>query len=329
MICVMFAMSILASRNTDTRAEGKTRATRMSLYPYHHQQPAKHDSPQQKAVKDFEALWVSPTRVGGLDDALRKEIPYTSPNGDTFFMRHRNGFGNMVEELAEVRRRFQLAQVLNRYDEVRDMLRSILTLAGDNTLVRYRVFLGISMAAFRLEVDAGEGSKFARMALEVTPQEEPWKADAYFLLGIAARNEGRFDEALRMCQRAVELDGFFLQAHIATAELSANMLAKERLGTAAKLNETALLLKTLETIVDLIDNRKDFFALGERLTALARASGEVSFAAGYCFFHSREAPRARLYLGRAISDAALPVEIREKARELLSKLPTVDTTAGK
>lgn len=273
------------------------------------QQPAQPVNPWDPIVADqstnddgdirleeaWEQAWVSPDKVQGLSEKGRAMRPAVLPNGDSYFSRHSKG----IKVPANVERQFVLARISNNYIQVKKLLLDI----AESSLppaVRARAYSGISEAAFRSgkASHAPDRALYARKSLEQLSAGTPQRADALFLLAHVAKEEGRSTDALQYIDEAVKLDEHFLMAHSERVELAASLLANGVLSGEQRLFLALSLLKSLETIVELTSEEKDFLSLANHLARSAHAS-EVGFAMGYCLYHAGEYKAASSYLHAA------------------------------
>ena len=299
-------------------AETSAGSRSLLVFPRAGHQP---DDRELGALMDFQNIWDSPTKVKGIDN-VGSEI---SPAGDTYFIRHPNGFSHRMKALPETRRLFQLADISQDYHHKR----ALLLKAGETTddpLIQYRVYIGVARAAFRShDRQALKDRKvFTQLALK-SPVTGPWKSDAHYLKAQVLLGGGKRRPALDQLEESIALDPYYLEAHWAVIRLAAGLLDDPHTREPeSRLQFVTWLLSSLERSMDLTKNRGDFHQIGAELQSGVQGASEVFFAAGYCYYHAGEFDRAVRSLNWSLQKKGISGlsqdEIRKRAVMLLDSM---------
>lgn len=263
----------------------------------------------------------------GVSGKTKGSMDHIKPAGDNYFMRHPGMLADFMQKRPDIVRVFQFARMSNDYTHMKNRLLALSERNDLPRLIRYRAFIGLGRAAFRVHRQA-EPRYFAEKGLELySGSSLPWLSDAYYLLSLSDEAERYGSGALTHIRKALELDESFIEAHWVNVRLSASALGLRNMGREQRLSLLDRLLTSLVAITQLTRNRRDFFELAQELQSRGQ-SAYVDFAAGFCFFHAGDYLQAKQLLNRVAAippdDPALGLVVR-KSRYFLDGMNTMIT----
>ncbi len=194
-------------------------------------------------------------------DALRPEMtdPSRRAAGDTVFMRYRNLWGPIDEPALQLA--FQLAALSGEPARKRALIEPLTQAAAP--LIRFRAQLELARLA-RRGGDFAAAQTAARAALAVAELPEQVRADAWFILGETAREQGRLDEAEAALSAAIAADPGFWDARRLRLEVLAHLLARPRQREAQCLDQTRQMIEDLGALPTLAEDQTQFRDLADR-----------------------------------------------------------------
>ena len=272
----------------------------------------------------WKKIWISDNRVHGLSKK-EKELVAKSiliPLGENYFMRYPNILGEFNENNQEIRRIFQLAALSNDYEHICKLLVDLAERKNIPDLVRYRAYIGLSFTTFRAMGKKGTDTVrgYIKRALDEKIEKEEAYSDAYYLLGICEKFEGNITKALYYQKKAVNLDNSYLLAHWQLIKLISNKLVSKYIKSDDRLDMTAMLLTSIQAIIDLTMRKNDFSRLANELLPISKLSPEVALAVGYCYHHAGEPEKCKNILKTIIEKSfnkKIDKEIDKRARYIL------------
>lgn len=264
------------------------------------------------------------TSYKGVSEKTKGGMDQIKPAGDNYFMRHPGVLADFMIKRPDIVRAFQFARISNDYIQLKKRLLALSEREDLPPLIRYRAFIGLGRAAFRVNRHE-ETRYFAEKALELyAKSSSPWLSDAHYLLSLSDE-AGRYNfGALEHIQKALELDESFIEAHWANVRLLASALGPRhgKMGREQRLSLLDRLLTSLVAITQLTQNRRDFFELAQELQSRGQ-SAYIDFAAGFCFFHVGDYFQAKQNFKRVVAldpnDPALGLVI-QKSRYFLDDM---------
>lgn len=210
------------------------------------------------AIGAWEALWADVEARGV--DALspEKTDPSRRAAGDTAFMRYRNLWGPID---TPTRLAFQLAAISGEPARKRMLIEPLTQ--TETPLIRFRAHLELARLARR-------GGDFAKALASVhAALAEPdvptrIRADAWFILGESALEQGRLQEAESALTTAIAADPGFWDARRLRLEVLAHLLARPRQSDAQCLDHTRRMIEDLGALPTLAEDQTQFRDLADR-----------------------------------------------------------------
>lgn len=259
-------------------------------------------SPDAPRIDDREPIvrWLKNTsekRYIGISNATRGRLERLVPAGDTFFMRYPGFLSNQMAANPETVRLFQMARLVNEYEETKKLLENAGERSNSDVLLKYRACTGISRAAFRSSHPQAvkDRCEYARRAMDLYENDQtghPWLSDALFLMAMCLHDSRRNDRALDLLQKCLMLDESYLEAHwLMVKLLSIKFTSATVISSQFAYRHLGLLLKSLESITQLTRNQRDFHQLADRLRRFA-SSPYIRFVIGYCYLQAGDSDKS-------------------------------------
>ena len=199
-----------------------------------------------------------------------------------------------------VRHQFRVAAISSNPDHKRALLE---TLAQDDDVqVRFRALIEIARVALRSRA-FGEAQRVARAALALAGIERRLRADASFVLGVAALERQELQSAEEALTQAVDRDrgdpGFW-DARWAHLTVVSHQLERHRQRTADCLDRTRWLIEHLAVMPYLAQDRTQFRDIADAFTqSAARPNAASNLVVGLGYLWGGDRTRARTALAAA------------------------------
>lgn len=243
------------------------------------------------------------------------------PAGDTAFMRYRDLWTTVRPT---VRQQFRVAAISSNLDHKLTLLQILAQ--DDDAQVRFRALVEIARVSLRSRA-FGEAERGARAALALAGIDRRLRADAYFVLGVAALEREALQSAEEALAQAVDHDPGFWDARWAHLTVVSRQLERPRQRTADCLDRTRWLIEHLGVMPQLAQDRTQFRDIADAFAqSAARPNAAIHLVVGLGYLWGGDHTRARTALAAAQqARGSLPRQcealLLERVETLLTQLP--------